>query len=556
MPKAPAAKKTVSQALPKAENGKVQIRYREYKLTEHLDTIEAELLRHEVPLFQRDGRLTHIVRYNPVIARPVLDENFNLVVPPIRRQPGSLTITDISVPYLRELIGLWAEWYKMDERKGRWVRFHPPLALASHLQGREFWQLNVLSGIAECPTLREDGTIIEDDGYDLVSGIYLDKAGVVYPKIKANPSRADAVHALGQLTDLIKDFPFVPDPDSKESAARSVALSGIITAVVRKSLANAPLHAIDASTPGTGKTKLCDITATIATGRAASALSHGANVEEFDKRVHSLLRTGDPVIMIDNITASLESDQFCTVLTSRETKMRILGESVAHNINTQSLFMANGNNMRVKGDLSVRTIMAKMDAGLEDPSIRTFDRDALQWAADHRPQYVHACLTIVRAYIVAGKPARGMTPSRFPAWDDLVRGALIWLDQPDPQRTKDYVVTVEPERDAMVTLLSAWDAKLKTGQRYTAKELIDHANGEEDETGVAFDDSPAATALREAFHSALVGILPGKAALTARNISLALGRHDRRIFRGMRIRVIPDKKRAALYVLEGSAEEF
>ena len=61
-------------------------------------------------------------------------------------------------------------------------------------------------------------------------------------------------------SDLIDTFPFVAQVD------RSVALSGILTALDRRSMATAPLHAFTAPVAGTGKSLLVDIIAMLATG--------------------------------------------------------------------------------------------------------------------------------------------------------------------------------------------------------------------------------------------------------------------------------------------------
>ena len=67
------------------------------------------------------------------------------------------------------------------------------------------------------------------------------------PQIKPQPTRHDAVDSLAVLDSLLTDFPFVAAED------RAVALSGLLTPMLRGMLPVAPLHAIRASTAGTGK---------------------------------------------------------------------------------------------------------------------------------------------------------------------------------------------------------------------------------------------------------------------------------------------------------------
>ena len=52
--------------------------------------------------------------------------------------------------------------------------------------------------------------------------------------------------------------------------ARAVALSALITPVVRGALAVAPMHAFEAKVPGSGKSFLTDTVSVIATGQPLS----------------------------------------------------------------------------------------------------------------------------------------------------------------------------------------------------------------------------------------------------------------------------------------------
>jgi hypothetical protein len=61
-----------------------------------------------------------------------------------------------------------------------------------------------------------------------------------------HPTREQALAALTKLTDLLAEFSFIGPID------RAVALSGLLTALVRGSLTTAPMYLIHAHTPGTG----------------------------------------------------------------------------------------------------------------------------------------------------------------------------------------------------------------------------------------------------------------------------------------------------------------
>ncbi len=71
-----------------------------------------------------------------------------------------------------------------------------------------------------------------------------------------------------------------------------------------------------------------------------------------------------------------------------------------------------------------------------------------------------AALTLLRAYVVDGRPPHGLTPyGSFEAWSDLIRSALVWCDQPAPCLGRGGL---EARRDAgyegLAALLAAWHA--------------------------------------------------------------------------------------------------
>jgi putative DNA primase/helicase len=81
------------------------------------------------------------------------------------------------------------------------------------------------------------------------------------------------------LEGLLKEFPFA------DKASLSVALSCLITPVVRAAFPVAPMHVACAPTAGTGKSFLFDIAAAIAIGHRCPVMAAGRNEEETEKRL-------------------------------------------------------------------------------------------------------------------------------------------------------------------------------------------------------------------------------------------------------------------------------
>jgi hypothetical protein len=303
----------------------------------------------------------------------------------------------------------------------------PPLQvdlLLSAVDGAGFPRLR---GVRRTPTLRLDAP-----GYDAASGLFLWFEPGEYPAAPADPTREQARGALDRLARPLRGFPFA------NPASRSVALSALLSAVVRGELRTCPLHGISAPVPGTGKTKLSALPGLLATGVPPTVAAYARDTEEMEKRLVAFLRYGDPVVLLDNVTAPLEGDFLCMALTSDVVQARILGLSERAKLDTRTLLLATGNNLGLRGDMVRRAIVCTLDAGMERPDEREFDFDPEDEVRQGRPQLVVDALTVLRAYDGAGRPrADGWRPlGSFEDWE-LVRGALLWLGEADPLDTQE-----------------------------------------------------------------------------------------------------------------------
>src|SRR5512139_3533055 len=96
-----------------------------------------------------------------------------------------------------------------------------------------------------------------------------------------------------------------------------------------------------------GKSLLADVIALLATGRRAPAWiytgdPYTGDPDEERKHITSALIAGDPVACIDNISAPLDSDRLCSVLTQETIRDRLLGVMKAITLSTACLWMATG----------------------------------------------------------------------------------------------------------------------------------------------------------------------------------------------------------------------
>ena len=421
-----------------------------------VDEAEFALVAVRRSIYQRGGMLVHPVSS----AVPAAD--------------GRTTISHrsalASAAHLVEEITASAQFLRFDKKARKWLATDCPARVAETLIARDQWRLPPLVGIITSPTIRFDGSLLDEPGYDAASGLLFDPGSSDFPHIPPRPSRASAMHALDLLLELLDEFPFVEPID------RTVAISAILTALCRRSLPTAPLHAFRAPSAGTGKTLIGDIVSMVATGNVAPVTAQAHDELEFEKRLGASLLAGDPIIMIDNCTGHLGGDLLCQVITQQLVRIRILGLSQNVEIGTGTTLLANGNNLAIDGDLSRRVVMASLDARVERPDLRSFTKSPLEMVAADRGSYVAAGLTIIRAYEAEpDKPPPPRALASFEKWCARVRDALCWLGQPDVVETVARARATDTKLGQLAAVLQYWCDELGQ-ERVSTKRLIEYAD--------------------------------------------------------------------------------
>lgn len=89
-------------------------------------------------------------------------------------------------------------WTK--DQAGCTNRTDGPMRLAETYLAREGnWRLRVLTGLINSPTLREDGSILDQPGHDAQTGLLFDPQGQRFPALPRDPDRDTALRALGYV---------------------------------------------------------------------------------------------------------------------------------------------------------------------------------------------------------------------------------------------------------------------------------------------------------------------------------------------------------------------
>lgn len=289
---------------------------------------------------------------------------------------------------------------------------------------KEFSTLNKLS---EIPFLRPDGTICSTPGYDETTKTFLqlhpDLEGIQIPSAPTKEQTAAATRLL--LDDLLGDFPLHTESD------KANALATLVTPFVRDLIPTSPLAVIDAKEAGSGKNLLADVISILTTGKAAQTLPYTGENEEQRKVITSAFRSGSAMLLFDEAHV-IEGNSFARALTSHRYQDRVLGASNLAEYPNNRTWIALGNQVQLKGDMSRRAYRVRLEYQGARPESRDASEfkhaDLRQWATDHRRELVQACLTLVRAWYALGRPVAKL-PFRmgsFEKWQEILAG-ILWV---------------------------------------------------------------------------------------------------------------------------------
>ena len=362
-------------------------------------------------------------------------------------------VQDISQPALVLALAGAATWERFNEHSRGWTRIDPPVRhTVVLLDSTSYRHLPVLNGLTRQPYLRPDGSLMMAAGYDSSTGMFgvFDASQYSIPE---TPTRADAEAALSSLKDLLTEFAFTSDTD------RDATLNLILTAAVRPSLATAPMFHVRAHMVGSGKSYLCELITAFATPQRGTPTTFPGDDEECRKLLLAELLRAPAVIEFDNLTGDLVAHKsLCTALTSEHMSGRILGVSKIATVNTRVLFLSSGNNVAPVKDMTRRCITVNLDPGDEVPAARSFERPELvRDVLRERGRYVAAALTIVRAWIVAGRPKfTCKSLAGYGDWSNLCRQPLLWLGLTDPTESAFEAMADDPDRETLARLLETW----------------------------------------------------------------------------------------------------
>jgi hypothetical protein len=482
------------------------------------DQVERALIEHKVEFFQRSGELVRPISVKLPAAHGA--------------KTTAIHLREVNPVFARDMMSRHIDFLRYDARADEWKPTVAPLAIAATMIERKAeWKFRSLIAVISTPTMRPDGSLLIAEGYDPTTELFLiNPPGM--PKISEKPTRAGAMVALNRLKDLFSEFPYVDD------VSRSVALSGVISAVARGAFLNAPMHACSATDAGSGKSYQNDVIAMIAIGDKMPVMSTGANEEETEKRLASAMIAGQSLISIDNVSIPLKGDSLCQLIERPVVKVRILGQSRQVQVDTRGLLIfCTGNQLSLVGDVCRRTLLTSLDPKLEQPELRQFRANPISKVQADRGRYVADCLVIVRAYFVAGRPNPAPKLASFETWSDCVRSALIWLGEADPVDSMEATRAEDPERVDLRGMIEAWVGEFKVGEehRTTIANVVEAAMKMATNPMTNFKTDPENAELHAACVAACEAVNGKRGHIEAKYLGLWLRGRKGRVTDGMRI---------------------
>ena len=321
------------------------------------------------------------------------------------------------------LLARTADWHRATEDAA--VETSPPRDAARDMLAYPDLHLPMLEGVIATPVFGRQGELIMTDGYHRDDRLWLfPDPSLQLGTIPDEPTAEDITAARALLIDdLLVDFPFVDDSD------RAHAIAAIILPFIRRMIDGpTPMHLIEAPTMGSGKGLLANLISIAATGAACEARTLPESEDEIRKMLTAELMKGRPIILLDNANdrKQMHSSSLASVLTSVRWTDRKLGESIMASVPNHAVWLMTGNNPNLHLELTRRCIRVRIDPRVDRPWKRSVFKhpEITTWAKENRSALVGAIVTLIRAWMVAGKPLDRARLGSFERWSSVIGGIL------------------------------------------------------------------------------------------------------------------------------------
>jgi hypothetical protein len=342
---------------------------------------------------------------------------------------------------------------------GQWDEIPPPPQVIRAMLEDSHKRAPSLVGIIEQPVMDETGELLVVDGLN-DDGLFVQISKDLVPDLPQVISEEMAQDSLRWIIEeALADFPFATNVDV------AGAVAALLTAIQRRmfdSNEGCPGFLTTAPIQSSGKTAFFQLLFELVWGRTAAATNWSSSDEELGKHILAILLEGHGGVLFDNLEegGQIESNALARAMTSPKFTGRMLGENKSATVPTNCLWCFTGNNISASGDFNTRILPIKIDPGDENPDQRSFSRpDLAEWCEKHRAEFFNHAMIIMVGYqrhLATGGRPPAAKPTRYSAWDNQVRHAMLWAGSDDPALLFDQNKAEDPKREGRLNFLVAW----------------------------------------------------------------------------------------------------
>jgi hypothetical protein len=378
-----------------------------------------------------------------------------------RNDCGVLIVRELMVDRLRYELARLIKWYKIIQ--GSREDAPPPVLVCRNMLAHPQPPLPALKGIVTAPTFVGDGSLIKSPGYHAAWGLYMDlPAGLTIPDIPPRPTAEDIIRSRTLICqEWLGDFPFTGP------AELAAAMALCLLPFVREMITGpTPLYLVEKPSPGTGAGLLVSVLTSLFLGREVAAMPDCRDEEEWRKRITATLVESPSFVLIDNLGQRLDSSALSSVLTTTVWRDRRLGHTETIHVPVRCAWVATGNNPALSNEMSRRTIRMRLDARMDRPWLKNGFKhpDLKDWTAAHRGELIAAVLTLVQAWVVAGRPPGAVKLGSFESWSQVLGGILSHAGVPGfLENLHELYDQSDEEGAAWRVVLEAWWAHFQDG---------------------------------------------------------------------------------------------
>lgn len=320
----------------------------------------------------------------------------------------------------------------------------PPFDAYAPVFARPCHPIREVGMVVEHPVMLKDGRILSESGYDPASGVLVRMPdGFSLPTGQEFPTREDATAAAARVLDLFAEFPLKdandddpPDGKARGSHSRAAIFALLVTVIARPAISGpTPFFLVDKNSPAAGGTLILKTWGTILTGREFPASSYpGGGSDEMRKIITCWATEAWEVANLDNIDDDLGGAHLCRAITATWWTDRLLTVSKTYTGPLNTVQIGSAINARLITEMPRRVVRIGIETKHAHPEERTgFRYDLTTYPLSHRRQLLADVVTVLRAWVQAGRPSFPMTGfASFESWSELVRNVCLFAGLADP----------------------------------------------------------------------------------------------------------------------------